>query len=236
MESKKSFLIYNDLKLTLDKLPNDLAGELFKMIINFANDESPTTENLIVDIAFCQVKAQMIRDSQSWSEKSKERSYNGRMGNLKKHHEDLYNSVKEGLMTLEKAEATAKDRIAENNTANAAVTDTVNGTVTGTVKGTGKPYKSPTDFSFYKSLISIGAESKLANEWLAVRKKKKATDTETAFDGFVREMNKGGLDINSTLRICIEKSWSGLKASWLENEKPKQESTPTRRNPNITMF
>lgn len=94
----------------------------------------------------------------------------------------------------------------------------------------------PTAFNFYKSLISIGAESKLANEWLAVRKKKKATDTETAFDGFVREMNKGGLDINSTLRICIEKSWSGLKASWLENEKPKQESTPTRRNPNITMF
>ena len=78
-----------------------------------------------------------------------------------------------------------------------------------------KPH-TPTTFSFYKSLISIGAESKLANEWLAVRKKKKATDTETAFDGFVREMNKGGLDINSTLRICIEKSWSGLNASWLK--------------------
>ena len=79
-----------------------------------------------------------------------------------------------------------------------------------------KENNKSTTFSFYNSLIYIGAESKLANEWLAVRKKKKATDTETAFDGFVREMNKGGLDINSALRICIEKSWSGLNASWLK--------------------
>lgn len=86
-------------------------------------------------------------------------------------------------------------------------------------KGKEEKILTPTAFSFYKSLISIGAESKLANEWLAVRKKKKATDTETAFDGFVREMNKGGLDINSTLRICIEKSWSGLNAKWLDGLK-----------------
>lgn len=94
----------------------------------------------------------------------------------------------------------------------------------------------PTAFSLYRSLISIGAESKLANEWIAVRKKKKLANTETAFEGFVREMAKGGLTINETLRICVEKSWGGLNAKWLENEKPKQESTPTRRNPNLTMF
>lgn len=77
----------------------------------------------------------------------------------------------------------------------------------------------PTAFSFYKSLISLGAETKLANEWIDVRKKKKATNTETALEGFVREMNKGGLGINETLRICIEKSWSGLNAKWLSDIK-----------------
>lgn len=76
---------------------------------------------------------------------------------------------------------------------------------------------TPTAFSFYKSLISIGADAKLSTEWLAVRKKKKLTDSETAFNGFVREMEKGGLGINETLRICVEKSWGGLTASWLQN-------------------
>lgn len=220
MESKKSFLIYNDLKLTLDKLPNDLAGELFKMIVDFANDKDPKTESLVVEIAFCQVKAQMIRDSKSWSEKSKERSYSGRLGNLKKHHEDLYNAVKEGIMDLEKAEETAKHRIAEKSTANTAVTDTVN--VTDTVKDNDKENnKPPTAFNFFNSLILLGAEKKLVNEWIAVRKKKKLTNSETAFEGFVREMEKGGLDINQTLRICVEKSWGGLNASWLQNIKPE---------------
>lgn len=147
METKKSFLIYNDLKLTLDKLPNDLAGELFKMIIDFANDEQPTTENLSVDIAFSHIKAQMIRDSKTWESKSKERSYSGRMGNLKKHHEDLYNSVKQGIIDLEKAEKTAKYRIAEKETANTADTVTVNDTVTVTDNVNGKPKKPRTVFT-----------------------------------------------------------------------------------------
>ena len=91
---------------------------------------------------------------------------------------------------------------------------------------------TPTAFNFYKSLISIGAESKLANEWLAVRKKKKLTDTETAFDGFVREMNKGGLNINETLRICVEKSWGGLNAKWLDNPTPTEQRSTTK----VTIF
>lgn len=94
--------------------------------------------------------------------------------------------------------------------------------------------KPPTAFSFYNSLISLGAEKKLVNEWIAVRKKKKLTNTETAFDGFVREMEKGGLDINQTLRICVEKSWGGLNAKWLENEKPQP--TEQRSTTKVTIF
>lgn len=87
---------------------------------------------------------------------------------------------------------------------------------------------TPTAFSFYKSLISLGADSKLANEWMAVRKKKKSTDTETALDGFVREMEKSGLEINAALRICIEKSWAGLNSKWLKDEDiaPKADIIP----------
>ena len=82
--------------------------------------------------------------------------------------------------------------------------------------------KPPTAFSFYKALISNGAESKLANEWLEVRKKKKFTNTETALKGFLKQVDKSGNTLNDVLTKCIEKSWGGFEADWFElknNEK-----------------
>lgn len=224
MESKKSFLIYNDLKLTLDKLPNELAGELFKMIVDFANDENPTTENLIVDIAFCQVKAQMIRDSKSWVEKSKERSYNGRLGNLKKHHEDLYNAVKEEVMTLEEAEQTAKDRIAEQKTANAAVTvtDTVNVTVTETDKeidlipptAKQKTFKQLSEEEFKYSLI----------EFVEQFGKK----TVRAFFEYWSEKDSKG-----KMKFQLQKTWDSKRRliTWKNNEPKFGISEPEKPKP-----
>jgi len=110
MENKKSFLIYNDLKLTLDKIPNELAGELFKMILDFANGLDPKTNHLAIDIAFSNIKSQMIRDAESWTVKAKERSRSGRLGNLKKYHTDLYDRVKLDEITLEEAEGIVESR------------------------------------------------------------------------------------------------------------------------------
>ena len=81
----------------------------------------------------------------------------------------------------------------------------------------------PTAFSMYRSLLYLGAEKQLINDWLKVRKTKKATNTKTALYGFIRQVEKSNKDLNSILKICIENSWSGFKVSWLENL-PKSES------------
>jgi len=80
----------------------------------------------------------------------------------------------------------------------------------------------PTAFSMYRSLLDLGAEKTLINDWLKVRKTKKATNTKTALDGFISQVKKSNKDLNSVLKICIENSWSGFKVSWLENL-PKSE-------------
>lgn len=77
--------------------------------------------------------------------------------------------------------------------------------------------KKQEKFSFADALKNIGADEQLINDWLAVRKTKKASNTKTAFDGFVRELNKSNLAVNTALKICIEKSWQGFNASWLNN-------------------
>ncbi|WP_236495203.1 hypothetical protein, partial [Escherichia coli] len=72
-------------------------------------------------------------------------------------------------------------------------------------------------FVFKKKLEEFGADTKLASDWLVVRKGKNAANTETALNGFMSQVEKSGLDINTVLKICVDNSWSGFKQSWLAN-------------------
>lgn len=67
MENKKSFILYTDLIHTVRKLPNDKAGELFKHILSYVNDEDPETNDLIINISFEPIKQQLKRDLDKWS-------------------------------------------------------------------------------------------------------------------------------------------------------------------------
>lgn len=89
--------------------------------------------------------------------------------------------------------------------------------------------EKPEKFVFKKALINFGAASNLADDWITVRKNKKASNTETALNGFISQVEKSGLDVNTVLKICVDNSWSGFKQSWLANinmsdylEQPKQ--------------
>lgn len=69
-------------------------------------------------------------------------------------------------------------------------------------------------FSFYNSLINAGGNVQLVSDWLKVRKNKKATNTQTAYDSFLKEVVKSKLTINQVLTKCVENSWSGFKSEW----------------------
>jgi hypothetical protein len=73
-------------------------------------------------------------------------------------------------------------------------------------------------FSFYDSLILLGAEKQLIDDWLKVRKTKKATNTETAFKKFKKEFEASGYSINEVLEKCVEKSWSGFNSDWYKKD------------------
>ena len=88
----------------------------------------------------------------------------------------------------------------------------------------GKEIKdTPSAFSFYYELLKLGAEKQLVSDWLAVRKKKKLTNTETALKGFLKQVDKSGNSLNDVLTKCIEKSWGGFEADWYKKEKRTEE-------------
>jgi hypothetical protein len=142
-KDKKSFLIYCDLIHTVKKLSKEDAGELFMHMLEYTNDLNPETENAIVDIVFEPIKQQLKRDLKAYEKSLDDRSYNGRLGNLKRWNLDLYNLVLTEVNTLEEAEKIAISRKASlpdsslsPTIANIAVNDTVNVTVNDTVKET----------------------------------------------------------------------------------------------------
>jgi len=61
-ENKKSFVLYCDLIHTIDKLPNEKAGELFKHILGYVNDKNPIAKDLLIEVSFEPIKQQLKRD------------------------------------------------------------------------------------------------------------------------------------------------------------------------------
>jgi hypothetical protein len=81
---KKSFVLYCDLIHTITKMPSDKAGDLFKHILAYVNDENPITNDLIIELTFEPIKQQLKRDLDKWENEIKpKRSKSGRLGGLK---------------------------------------------------------------------------------------------------------------------------------------------------------
>ena len=89
-------------------------------------------------------------------------------------------------------------------------------------------------FSFLKELVAIGVERKIAEEWLKVRKNKKLTQTETAFRKTKAEIDKSGRNANDCITLCVERSWGGFKAEWMQREIPiiSREDVTNQNNKN----
>ena len=82
-ENKKSFILYSDLLHTIDLMPDENAGKLFKHILKYVNDLNPEADDLITKLSFEPIKQQLKRDLCKWEDKSINRSESGRLGGLK---------------------------------------------------------------------------------------------------------------------------------------------------------
>ena len=76
---------------------------------------------------------------------------------------------------------------------------------------------APPPFNFRKAMLSEGFAPELVDEWLKIRKAKKAVNTERAFKTFIEQVRKTNQDINTVLSIIVQKQWRGFEADWLHS-------------------
>jgi hypothetical protein len=85
-------------------------------------------------------------------------------------------------------------------------------------------------FNFKQALIEIGVSEVVASDWMEVRKKKKASNTETAFNAILEEIKKSNINPNQCITEAVARSWQGFKASWIINQ---QQNGTTNNKPNM---
>ena len=114
-----------------------------------------------------------------------------------------------------------KKKITPTDGGSATPTEQVQEEVQVQVQGEekGQDVLSASPFSFYNSLLNLGCDKQLLSDWLKVRKTKKATNSQTAFNGFVKQVSLAKITYNEALEICATNSWAGFKNEWYQNVK-----------------
>ena len=79
-KNKRSFVLYCDLIHTIEKLPNEQAGELFKHILRYVNDKDPEPKDLLIDLVFEPIKQQLKRDLKTYENRAERSRENGLKG------------------------------------------------------------------------------------------------------------------------------------------------------------
>ena len=95
---------------------------------------------------------------------------------------------------------------------------------------------APPPFNFRQAMLSAGFAADLTEEWLKIRKAKKAVNSELAFKIFLEQVQRTGQDKNAILALIVQKQWKGFNASWVQNAQQKhnpQEPVIIDQNGNI---
>jgi hypothetical protein len=151
---KKSFILYCDIINTVAKLPDEQAGKLFKIILEYVNDNNPETDDLLLQIAFEPIRQQLKRDLQEWEVIREKRVAAG------KASADLRKQNQQVLTHVESVEQ--KEQV---STVNVTVTDTVTVTDNVDVKKKEKKVKGVFTPPSLESVLSYCKERKQSDEF-----------------------------------------------------------------------
>jgi len=207
---KKSFLLYCDLIHTVSKMPNDKAGELFKHILDYVNDHSPETDDLIIQLTFEPIKQQLKRDLKKWESIADRNKINGSKGGRPKNPTEPKKPI--GLFgnPTEPRKAVS---------VNVNVTDTV----TDNVNVKEKKLLNSIEFDFpitedYEELII---------QWLIYKSEKKQSYKKTGLKSFVLSLYKYSNNKIEVAREIVNKSISNNYSGIFELNNNKQINHPS---------
>ena len=241
---RETFVFYKDWLNVIRDLPSEVQLEVYQAIAEYAIYGNLIELKPLAKVAFGFVKQTIDRDTQKYISIKEKRKEAGAKGGRPLKINELEESKEKQKKQLV-FEKSKKSKSPLN--VNVNVNDNVNDfsllekekqksvcvefgegekkeQPLNAKKETSPPVApAPPPFNFRKAMLAEGFAPELVDEWLKIRKAKKAINSELAFKTFIEQVRKTNQDINAILSIIIQKQWKGFEADWLHNtQAPRQ--------------
>ena len=233
---RESFVFYRSFYEGIKELPRDIQGEVLTAIMEYGLN-GVTTENQkqITKAMFALIKPQLDANNQRFengkrggrpkadcnqTETETKPKRNRNKTKLKPNHNQTETkpepnvndnvNVNDNISFLEKKkQKSASVDFSEEEKNNQPLSDQK--------ETSPRVAAAPPPFNFRQAMLSAGFAADLTEEWIKIRKAKKAVNSELAFKTFLGHVQRTGRDKNEILALVVQKQWKGFEASWVQS-------------------
>ena len=252
---KETFLFYADWLNVIRDLPSEVQLEVYQAIAEYAIYDNLIELKPLAKVAFGFIKQTIDRDTQKYISISEKRSEAGKRGGrpLKNNELEESNEKQKKQLLSEKSKKSNcplndNDNVNDNDISflekkkqkSASVDfseeEKNNQPLSDQKETSPRVAAAPPPFNFRQAMLSAGFAADLTEEWLKIRKAKKAVNSELAFKIFLEQVQRTGQDKNAILALIVQKQWKGFNASWVQSAQQKhnpQEPVIIDQNGNI---
>ena len=245
---RETFVFYKDWLNVIRDLPSEVQLEVYQAITEYAIYGNLIELKPLAKVAFGFVKQTIDRDTQKYISIKEKRKEAGAKGGrpLKTNELEESKDKQKNQLVFEKSKKS-------KSPLNVNVNDNVNDfsllekekqksvcvdfnegekkeqPLNAEKETSPQVAPAPPPFNFRKAMLNEGFAPELVDEWLKIRKAKKAINSELALKTFIEQVRKTNQDINAILSIIVQKQWKGFEADWLHST----QSTQTTANNQI---
>ena len=239
---RETFVFYKDWLNVIRDLPSEVQLEVYQAITEYAIYGNLIELKPLAKVAFGFVKQTIDRDTQKYISIKEKRKEAGAKGGRPLKTNDLEESKEKqkNQLVFEKSKKSksplnvnVNDNVndisfLEKKKQKSACVDFDEGEkkeqpLNAEKETSPQVAPAPPPFNFRKAMLSEGFAPELVDEWLKIRKAKKAINSEIAFKTFIEQVRKTGQDKNAILERVVQKQWRGFEASWLQaDQSPHQ--------------
>ncbi|WP_314150684.1 DUF6291 domain-containing protein [Capnocytophaga granulosa] len=235
---KETFLFYADWLNVIRDLPSEVQLEVYQAIAEYAIYGNLIELKPLAKVAFGFVKQTIDRDTQKYISISEKRSEAGKKGGrrLKDNELEESNEKQKKQLLSEKSKKSNcplndNDNVNDNDNdfsflekkkqKSASVDfeeeEKNNQPLSDQKETSPRVAAAPPPFNFKQAMLSAGFAADLTEDWLRIRKTKKAVNSERAFKIFLEQVQRTGQDKNTILALVVQKQWKGFEASWVQS-------------------
>ena len=218
---KETFLFYADWLNVIRDLPSEVQLEVYQAIAEYAIYGNLIELKPLAKVAFGFVKQTIDRDTQKYISISEKRSEAGKRGGRSLKDNELEESNEKQKKQLLSGKS-KKSNCPLNDNDNDNVNDNDFSFLEKKKQKSAsvdfeEEEKNNQPFNFRQAMLSAGFAADLTEDWLRIRKTKKAVNSERAFKIFLEQVQRTGRDKNEILALVVQKQWKGFEASWVQS-------------------